>query len=63
MFPNHAAAKAGVQKGDQIIAMDDTKLTNVVEGWERSNEIGIGKTVQLTIRRNGELKMFRVVAE
>ena len=48
------AAQAGLQPGDVILGLDDTEVAGPDElGWLASN-IGVGKTVKLSVQRGSE---------
>lgn len=54
------ASKAGLQKGDVVIKVDDNKVTDIAEFRYRLYSHNIDDTVKLTINRNGEEKTFDI---
>jgi carboxyl-terminal processing protease len=60
-FPNSPAEKAGLQSGDQIIAVDGKDMTSLLPEAVRQKVLGTeGTTVRLTIQRPGEIAPFDV---
>lgn len=55
------AARAGLQSGDLIVAVDGQDMTDA--GARRFSGIEPGQTVALTVTRNGERETFSVTAE
>ena len=51
---NSAAAKAGLQQGDIITAIDGAEITTMEELSEQKNKHQAGDTVTLRISRSGE---------
>lgn len=49
--PGKAAAKAGIKKGDKIIAMNNVKIKNVYDYMDQLNKLKKGDKVLLTIIR------------
>jgi carboxyl-terminal processing protease len=60
-FPNSPAEKAGLQSGDQIVAVDGKDITSLLPELVRQQVLGPeGSTVKLTIQRPGESVPFDV---
>jgi carboxyl-terminal processing protease len=60
-FPNSPAEKAGLQAGDQIIAVDGKDMTSLLPDVVRQNVLGKeGTSVTLTIQRPGQGEPFDV---
>ncbi len=60
-FPNSPAEKAGLQSGDQIIAVDGKDVTSLLPEAVRQKVLGPeGTTVKLTIQRPGQSAPFDV---
>lgn len=55
-----SAAKAGVKKGDVLIAIDGTKITSMSSVQEKVNAYRPGDTAVLTVVRNGDKKDLTV---
>ncbi len=54
-FPDSPAEKAGVQSGDQLIAIDHVSMTGIDPEVVRQKVLGpAGSTIHLTIERKGE---------
>lgn len=56
---NEPAAKAGLQKDDRLVAFDGNKITNIGQVGSLASERA-GKTVPLTIEREGQRQDLRV---
>ena len=56
-----AAAKAGIQQNDIIIAINDTVISSISELNEIKNKCAVGDTVTLTVYRNGKMVDVDVV--
>jgi putative serine protease PepD len=54
------AAKAGVQQGDVITAVDDSKVDDSASLGDIVDGHAVGDTVKLTVRRGGSLKTLTV---
>ncbi len=59
VMPGSPAARAGVQVGDEIRAVDDQKIRTTQGLTEEIEEQQPGATVELSIRRNGERKTLQ----
>ncbi len=60
-IPNSPAEKAGLQEGDQIIAVDGQDVTGLIPELVRQKVLGPdGTTVTLTIQRPGQAAPFTV---
>jgi carboxyl-terminal processing protease len=60
-FPNSPAEKAGLQAGDQIVAVDGKDMTSVLPETVRQKVLGAeGTTVILTIQRPGQSAPFDI---
>ena len=55
-----AAQKAGIQKGDVIIAVDNAKVNSSSELQEKISSYRPNDKVKVTIKRNGKTKQFDV---
>ncbi|MCH8501262.1 MAG: DegQ family serine endoprotease [Aliidiomarina sp.] len=58
-----AAAKAGIQAGDVILAIDGTPVLSFAELAAKVGTIGAGRTVTLTILRDGDERQIEVELE
>ncbi len=62
--PNAAAAKAGIEAGDVIVAMDDQPITNSSELRKQLySSLKIGDQTNLTIYRNGKKMTVEITLE
>jgi serine protease DegQ len=52
--PNTAAARAGIEPGDVIIAVDGDPIHGAADLRTKIGLLRISETVRLTIRRDGE---------
>ncbi|MGM9735566.1 MAG: Do family serine endopeptidase [Candidatus Cryptobacteroides sp.] len=57
---NGAADKAGVKKGDVLVAIDSTRITNTASVQELVSKFSPGDTAELTIIRDGKEKKLEV---
>lgn len=57
---DYPAYTAGLQKGDVIVAINDTKVKNTAYFRSQLYKYSVGDTVTLTINRNGEEKKVEV---
>jgi serine protease Do/serine protease DegQ len=60
VFPDSAAAEAGIKPGDVIIEVNGKKVKTFNELRGKIGSIGAGKEVDLTIIRNGDEEEFTV---
>lgn len=60
---NGPAANAGIQKGDIIIAMDDTQITSADAAILAVRSHNIGDTVKVTVMRGNDQKEFEVTLD
>lgn len=58
--PGSGAEAAGIQEGDIIVAIDDTKVTSSSELIVDVRSHNIGDTVNITINRNGQEQTLQV---
>ena len=54
--PNSPAAAAGLMLGDELIAVDGTRVTSVSEANERLADRGVGTTTELNLFRRNRLE-------
>lgn len=55
-----AAAKAGIQSGDVIVAINGTQLTNYLQISQMISNMRPGENVQITVNRDGQVRNFNV---
>ena len=57
---NGAADKAGIKKGDKILKINDTEITNTSYFRYQLYKYNIGDKIKITVSRNGSEKTFTV---
>ncbi len=60
---NGAAEKAGIQAGDLIIAINDTKVSSFSDLSKQLDNYQIGDTITITVSRDDQIKTFEVTLE
>jgi membrane-associated protease RseP (regulator of RpoE activity) len=55
------AARAGLRKGDYLLAIDGLKLSNAA-AWQRMNTVRLGESVKLAVRRGVDTQLFKIAA-
>jgi C-terminal processing protease CtpA/Prc len=55
------ASKAGMQKGDRIIAIDGLEIANIYDYMNRLKKLKPGQTISVDVIRNNEKKVLVVV--
>ena len=55
-----AADKAGIKKGDKIIKIEDTEITNTSYFRYQLYKYNIGDKIKITVERDGKEKTFTV---
>ncbi|CAB0150530.1 Periplasmic pH-dependent serine endoprotease DegQ [Pseudidiomarina piscicola] len=60
VLPDSAAAEAGLQSGDVIIAVNGEKVRSFADLSARVKTMGVGKPVRLTVLRDGDKTDFEV---
>lgn len=60
---NGAAAKAGIEAGDLIIAINDTKVSSFSDLSKELDNYQIGDKITITVSRNNQIKDFEVTLE
>ncbi|KYP95862.1 serine endoprotease DegQ [Sodalis-like endosymbiont of Proechinophthirus fluctus] len=63
VFPNSAAAKAGIKAGDIIISVEDKPIQSFAELRVKVGTTASGKTVKLGLLRNGKPQTASVVLD
>lgn len=61
LVSNSAAAEAGIEEGDVIVAVDDVEINTVPELQERIGRRRPGDEVKLKVDRNGRMQTIAVV--
>ncbi|MFZ6052541.1 M20/M25/M40 family metallo-hydrolase [Halocola ammonii] len=54
------AANAGIQKGDVVVQMGDLEITDMMTYMEALGKFEPGQTVEVKVKRDGEIKSFDV---
>ena len=60
---NGAAQKAGIEAGDLIIAINDTKVSSFSDLSKQLDNYQIGDTITITVSRDNQIKDFEVTLE
>lgn len=60
---NGAASKAGIEAGDLIIAINDTKVSSFSDLSKQLDNYQIGDKITITVSRNDQIKDFEVTLE
>lgn len=60
VLPESAAAEAGLQSGDVIIAVNGEKIRNFADLSARVKTLGVGKPFDVTVLRDGDERTFAV---
>ena len=60
---NSAASKAGIEAGDLIIAINDTKVSSFSDLSKQLDNYQIGDKITITVSRNDQIKDFEVTLE
>lgn len=60
VLPESAAAEAGLQSGDVIIAVNGEKIRNFADLSARVKTLGVGKPFDVTVLRDGNERTFAV---
>jgi len=63
IFPDSAAATAGIQPGDSIILLEGEPVENVMDDFVKVVHGSLGKELELTLQRSGENYTVRVIPE
>ncbi|MDA8231427.1 MAG: Do family serine endopeptidase [Magnetospirillum sp.] len=61
--PGSPAAKAGLERGDVVVGIDDTPIRNAAELRNRIGLTPVGTRVALMVERKGEKRAFDVIIE
>ena len=60
VYPESIAAQSGLQNGDRLISIDGRDVTDEAGLQQLLATVGSGQTIRISIRRQGELRSFRV---
>lgn len=60
VVPDSAAAEAGMQSGDVIIAVNGEKIRSFADLSARVKTLGVGKPFDVTVLRDGDERTFKV---
>ena len=63
VLPNSAAAKADIKAGDVIIALNGQKISSFAELRAKIATSGVGKTLELTVLRDGKTQNVNVTLQ
>lgn len=61
VIPEGAAAKAGLQSGDVITAVNGETIRSFADLGARVKTLGVGKAIDITVLRDGKKRTFEVV--
>lgn len=61
VIPDGAAAKAGLESGDVIVAVNGEKIRTFSDLGARVGTIGAGKELEITVLRDGKQRKFKVI--